>query len=91
VLVLFGFAPEAHKEKLVIQWSCKERDYVDKILTKESHEEESAWTNYEEDEVTVKNEIALGILGSLLDETVQIILHIRKTKCKKSYELTLLT
>jgi hypothetical protein len=47
---------------------------------KESHEEESAWTSYDEDEVTVKNEITKGMLDYLLDETVQIILDIRKTK-----------
>jgi hypothetical protein len=90
VLVLFGCAPKAYKEKLVIQWSRK-RDYVDDILMKESHEEESTWTNYEEDEVTVKNEVALGILDSLLDETVQVMKDIRKTKHKKSYELKLMT
>jgi centrosomal protein CEP350 len=84
VLVLFGFAPKTHKEKLVIRWSRKKRDYVDEILMKESHEEESAWTNYDEDEVAVKNEIALGLLDSLLDETVQIILDIRKAKLNKS-------
>jgi hypothetical protein len=82
VLVLFGCAPKAYKEKLVIRWSRKKRDYVDDILMKESHEEESAWTNYEEDEVTVKNEITLAILDSLLDETVQIISDIRKAKLK---------
>lgn len=84
VLGLFGFAPRARKEKLVIRWSRKKRDYVDEILMKESHEEESAWTCYDEDEVTVKNEITLGILDSLLDETVQIILDIRKRKLSKS-------
>jgi hypothetical protein len=84
VLGLFGFAPKAYKEKLVIRWSRKKRDYVDEILMKESHEEESAWTSYEEDEVTVKNEITLAIFDSLLDETVQIISDIRKTKLNKS-------
>jgi len=90
VLVLFGFAPKAHQEKHIIQWSRKKRDYVDEILMKESHEEESAWTNYDEDEVAVKNEIALGLLDSLLGETVQIILDIRKTKLRP-YEQTLWT
>lgn len=84
VLVMFGFAPKAYKEKLVVRWSRKKRDYVDEILMRESHEEESAWTNYEEDEVTVKNEITLVILDSLLDETVQVILDIRKTKLNRS-------
>jgi hypothetical protein len=91
VLGLFGFAHKSYKEKFVIQWSRKERDYVDEILMKESHEEESAWTIYEEDEVTVKNEITLGILDSLLDETVQVFRDIRKIKHKKSYELMILT
>jgi hypothetical protein len=82
VLGLFGFAPEAHKERLVIRWSCVKRDYVDEILMKELHEEESAWTNYIEDEVTVKNEIALALLNSLLDETVKVISDMRKIKLK---------
>jgi hypothetical protein len=91
VLVLFGFAPKVYKEKLVIRWSRKKRDYVDEILMKESHEEESEWTNYGEDEVTVKNEIALGLLDSLLDETLKIILDIRMAKVNKSQLPTLQT
>jgi hypothetical protein len=83
VLNIFGFAPKMYKEKHVIQWSHKKRDYVDEILMKECRDEESAWTDYAEDEVTVKNEIALGLLDSLLDETVKTISDIRKTKLKK--------
>jgi hypothetical protein len=91
VLGLFGFAPKVYKEKHVIQWSHKKRDYVDEILMKECHEEESAWTDYAEDEVTVKNEIALGLLDSLLDDTVRIILNIRKSKLNKAQVPTVLT
>ncbi|XP_069686677.1 uncharacterized protein [Periplaneta americana] len=83
VISLFGFAPKTYKEKLVIRWSRKKRDYVDEILMKESHEEESAWTNYDEDEVTVKNEIAVGIVDSLLDETLQLFLAIRDKKVRQ--------
>jgi hypothetical protein len=83
VLDLFGFVPKVYKEKHVIQWSHKKRDYVDEILMKECHEEESAWTDYTEDEVTVKNEVALRLLDSLLDETGKVISDIRKAKLQK--------
>ena len=88
VLDLFEYASKANSEKLVICWNRKRRDFVDNILLRENHEEEAEWTNYEEEEGLVKNEITMGILDSLLDETVQIILDIRKSKTKNSYALT---
>ncbi|KAJ4447153.1 hypothetical protein ANN_09154 [Periplaneta americana] len=83
VSTLFGFSSKTYKEKLVIRWSRKKRDFVDEILIKESHEEESSWTNYDQDEITVKNEITVGILNSLLDESIQIFTAIRNKKLKK--------
>ncbi|PSN52152.1 hypothetical protein C0J52_06458 [Blattella germanica] len=91
VLFLFGYTPKTHKDKLLVCWNRKRRDIVDEILMKESHEEESNWINYEEDEVMVKNEIAMEVLDTLLDETVQIFLDIKKSQLDKSYALTLIT
>ncbi|KAK3918754.1 Centrosome-associated protein 350 [Frankliniella fusca] len=73
VLVLFGFVPKASKENLTIRWSRKKRDHVDELLVRESQEEERQWTNYEQDEAVVKNNVALAILDSLLDDTVQVL------------------
>lgn len=73
VLVLFGFVPKASKENLTIRWSRKKRDHVDELLVRESQEEERQWTNYEQDEAVVKNNVTLAILDSLLDDTVQVL------------------
>lgn len=73
VLVLFGFVPKASKENLTIRWSRKKRDHVDELLVRESQEEERQWTNYEQDEAVVKNNVAMAILDSLLDDTVQVL------------------
>lgn len=73
VLVLFGFVPKASKENLTIRWSRKKRDHVDELLVRESQEEERQWTNYEQDEAVVKNNVAIAILDSLLDDTVQVL------------------
>lgn len=73
VLVLFGFVPKASKENLTIRWSRKKRDHVDELLVRESQEEERQWTNYEQDEAVVKNNVAMAILDSLLDDTIQVL------------------
>ncbi|XP_069686674.1 centrosome-associated protein 350-like [Periplaneta americana] len=87
VITFFGYTPKTYKERIEIRWSRKKRDYVDEILMKESRERESTWNNYDEDEVIVKNEITLGILDSLIGETVQIVSNIRKAKLKNVYDL----
>ncbi|KAJ9595579.1 hypothetical protein L9F63_013247, partial [Diploptera punctata] len=91
VLDLLGQSRKVNSEKVVICMNRKHRDIVNEILMKETHEEESSWTNYEEEEVLVKNEITLGVLDSLLDETVQILLGIRKSKAENSYEMKMMT
>ncbi|KAL0280288.1 UNVERIFIED_CONTAM: hypothetical protein PYX00_001629 [Menopon gallinae] len=82
VLVLFGFQQKMGKERLIVRWSRKKRDHVDELLVGESQEEEAEWTQYDEDEVTVKNNVTVGILDSLLDETAQLLNAIWTKKVK---------
>ncbi len=71
VRVLFGFGSKINKEKLIIQWSRKRRtDFVDDLLIQELQEEENEWTNYEEDELIIKNQITENLLDDLIDDTV---------------------
>lgn len=82
VLVLFGFQQKMGKERLIVRWSRKKRDHVDELLVGESQEEEAEWTQYDEDEVTVKNNVTMDILDSLLDETAQLLGAIWTKKVK---------
>ncbi|KAJ9595577.1 hypothetical protein L9F63_013245 [Diploptera punctata] len=80
VLEHFDTVFKSPKEKPITRWSRKKQDFVDEILVKESHNEESDWINYEEDEVTVKNDITQKLLEKLMDETVQLLFSVYKTK-----------
>lgn len=73
ILVAFGHEKRAQKENLIVRWSHKRRDRVDQVLVRELHAEESAWTNYEEDEVQVKDEICSQMLDVLVADTVKAL------------------
>lgn len=51
----------------------KRRDFVDTILISELKEEEPDWINYDQDEVTVKLQIAESIFNLLIDDAVQCV------------------
>ncbi|GBM12540.1 Centrosome-associated protein 350 [Araneus ventricosus] len=59
----------------------KKRDFVDTILISEIKEEEPEWVNYDQDEVTVKFQIADSIFDLLVDDTINLIKDLKK----KSY------
>lgn len=70
---LFGYEKVDHRENAIIRWSRKKRDHVDEILVLESLAEEAEWTNYDEDELLVKNEVTNEIMNMLLSETAQVL------------------
>ena len=71
VQVAFHHQKKAEKESLIIRWSHKKRDRVDQVLVRELHAEEAAWTNYDDDEVQVKDELTLVIMDALINDTIQ--------------------
>ena len=81
VLVAFNHEPRAAKENLIIRWSHKRRDRVDQVLVRELHGEESAWINYEEDEIQVKDELSNTLLDSLIADTVQAFKKVPAFSC----------
>ncbi|XP_035218077.1 uncharacterized protein LOC118191387 [Stegodyphus dumicola] len=62
----------------VMKLGRKKRDFVDTILISELKEEEPDWISYDQDEVTVKFQIADSILNVLLDDTVHVIQDLDK-------------
>lgn len=68
------------KDNLMTKWSRKKKDHVDDLLVLESQMEETTWTNYDEDEVIVKNDITDDILNMLLVETVHVVGEALKRK-----------
>ena len=71
VLIAFNHQKKAQKENLIIRWSQKRRDRVDEVLVRELHAEEMAWTNYQDDEVNVKDEISNQIMDALIQDTAR--------------------
>lgn len=82
VNLLFEFEPRVIKENLIIRWSRKKRDRVDELLVRETQEEERDWTDYSEDEVFVKNQVALNIWDHLLTDTANVLSSALEKKLK---------
>ncbi|NXK93663.1 CE350 protein, partial [Formicarius rufipectus] len=59
--------------------NCK-RDRVDLILVQELHKEESQWTYYGDDELTVKMRMTEGIFNTLILDTIRVLnkIYLRK-------------
>lgn len=62
-----------NSEKAIQKWSGKKRDHVDEILLRECQEEASEWTNYDVDELIVKNGLTNDIMNMLLIETGHVL------------------
>ncbi|XP_054076154.1 coiled-coil domain-containing protein 187 isoform X1 [Rissa tridactyla] len=59
--------------------NCK-RDRVDLVLIQELHKEESQWTYYDDDELTVKMRMTEDIFDSLILDTIRVLnkIYLRK-------------
>ena len=69
----FNYKKRAQKENLIVRWSHKRRDRVDQVLVRELHAEEASWTDYQDDEVQVKDEISNLIMDALVNDTIQAL------------------
>ncbi|XP_033119119.1 centrosome-associated protein 350-like [Anneissia japonica] len=74
--LLLGLKKKKKSETFSLKYSKKKKDHVDEILIQELREEEPEWVNYDDDEVTVKMQLADGIMESLLTETAMVLTHI---------------
>ena len=71
---LVGAQKEVTRTSRINKWSCrKKRDHVDKVLLQELAEEEPDWVDYNDDELTVKMQIADSIFDALLAETGRVL------------------
>lgn len=84
-MIHFGFEKRAKVENLLVRWSHKRRDRVDQILVRELHSEEAGWTDYKDDEVKVKDQLAENLFNALLQDTVNELKGIAKKKMKIWY------
>ncbi|XP_071947296.1 centrosome-associated protein 350-like isoform X2 [Antedon mediterranea] len=76
VKLLLGLEKKKKTDGFSLKYSKKKKDHVDEILIQELREEEPEWVNYDDDEVTVKMQLADGIMESLLTETAMVLTHI---------------
>lgn len=82
LLALVGLKGTDKSELLrVSKWSSrKKRDRVDTVLLQELVEEEPDWVDYNEDETTVKMQLADSIFDSLLIETAAVFTSIAQKR-----------
>lgn len=73
VATLFGFKTKLQRENMVMRWSRKRRDRVDELLAREAQAEEDEWTKFHYDELSVKNELTIAILDSLIADTTSVV------------------
>ena len=64
------------RENLLVSWAGKKRDRVDEILVRELQEEEVLWTNYNEDEGMVKDQMTDILVESLITDTARVFENI---------------
>ncbi|XP_064416522.1 centrosome-associated protein 350 isoform X2 [Latimeria chalumnae] len=80
VLKLFGLSKEQNQKtdwQKMMKFGRKKRDRVDHILVQELHEEEAQWVNYDEDELSVKMQLADGIFEALIKDTIEVLNQIQ--------------
>ncbi|XP_057697348.1 centrosome-associated protein 350 isoform X2 [Corythoichthys intestinalis] len=76
VLKLYGLSKNTSKMsdwQKMLKFGRKKRDRVDQILVQELHEEEAQWVCYEEDELSVKMQLADSIFDMLLKDTANTL------------------
>nr|XP_057930382.1 centrosome-associated protein 350 isoform X2 [Doryrhamphus excisus] len=81
VLKLYGLAKNESKKsdwQKMLKFGQKKRDRVDQILVQELHEEEAQWVCYEEDELSVKMQLADSIFDVLLKDTANMLSLVTK-------------
>lgn len=66
----------------ILKWSHKKRDHVDELLIIESQNDEAQWTNYDYDELIVKNDLSNDILNILIGDTANVLKNILTKKSK---------
>ncbi|XP_024134690.1 centrosome-associated protein 350 isoform X5 [Oryzias melastigma] len=79
VLKLFGLKQDQNQKtdwQKMLKFGRKKRDRVDQILVQELQEEEAQWVNYDEDEFSVKMQLADSIFESLLKDTADTFTQI---------------
>ena len=69
---------KVERENLLVSWAGKKRDRVDEILVRELQEEEVVWTNYNKDEVSVKDQMTETLLEGLISDTALVFADIYK-------------
>ncbi|CAG9832994.1 unnamed protein product, partial [Diabrotica balteata] len=70
---IFGYQKPPKTESVNIKWNRKKSDHVYDILVLECQQEEAQFTNYQKDELLVKDQITNEIFDSLLKDTASVL------------------
>uniref|UniRef100_A0A3P9J507 Centrosomal protein 350 n=1 Tax=Oryzias latipes TaxID=8090 RepID=A0A3P9J507_ORYLA len=79
ILKMFGLKQDQNQKtdwQKMLKFGRKKRDRVDQILVQELQEEEAQWVNYDEDELSVKMQLADSIFDALLKDTAETFTRI---------------
>jgi centrosomal protein CEP350 len=75
-----GFESAHTRDRFVVEWTKKRKDKVDRILVRELQSEESAWTDFEEEEVLIKNKLTNSLFDCLVGELCRELAVIRRKR-----------
>ncbi|XP_072394554.1 uncharacterized protein [Diabrotica undecimpunctata] len=70
---IFGYQKPPKTESVNIKWNRKKSDHLYDILVLECQQEEAQFTNYQKDELLVKDQITNEIFDSLLKDTASVL------------------
>ena len=86
VLDVLQIKTKPEKQKAAKKWGGgrKKKDHVDQILVSELREEEPDWINYDNDELSVKMQLADTLFESLLGETTRLFGDIAQKKAQRT-------
>ncbi|XP_071446635.1 centrosome-associated protein 350-like [Hetaerina americana] len=72
-LVTLGFIPRETRDNIMFSWTLKKRDRIDEILMREVQEEDRYWTNFDEEEKYLKEQLAESLFELLLVDTSKAV------------------
>ncbi|KAG8237791.1 hypothetical protein J437_LFUL015068 [Ladona fulva] len=72
-LVILGFIPRETRDNFMFSWTVKKRDHIEEIIMREMQEEERFWTNFDEEERYIKEQIAESLFELLLVDTTKAV------------------
>ncbi|XP_046390393.1 uncharacterized protein LOC124158984 [Ischnura elegans] len=82
-LIILGYLPRETRDNVMFSWTLKKRDRIDEILMREVQEEDRYWTNFDEEEKYLKEQLAESLFELLLVDTTKAVASAFKGRAQR--------